>query len=170
MVFSLIGFMGCGKSTIGRKLSEETGWPFYDLDSIIAEGESAGIPAIFERCGEAHFRELEYSYLKRFLDIHRQDNIILSLGGGTVISDKCRELTVRNTFPIYLKCPTDELVENLMIDGVENRPMFKGHDDIRSRVMELMGEREKIYEGCARITVHPYSLTAEMLMNEAGLR
>lgn len=170
MVFALIGFMGCGKSTIGRKLSEETGWPFYDLDTLIEQGEGMDISSLFGQYGEHYFRELEYRYLKEFLNAGKNDNLILALGGGTVTYGKCRELTALHAFAVYLKCPIDELVENLMTDGVENRPMFKGYDDIRSRVIELMGERERIYEGCARITAHPYSLTGDMLIKEAGLR
>jgi len=77
----LLGFMGAGKSTIGRILAKRVGWKFIDLDEEIERGEGHSIREIFDGKGEAHFRQLEYHYLQ---ELSTAERVIVALGGGRI--------------------------------------------------------------------------------------
>ena len=81
MKISLIGFMGCGKTTVGRLLSKRLGIPFFDLDELVVEREGMSIPEIFKKKGERVFRKLESQVLKELL--LKNISFVLSTGGGT---------------------------------------------------------------------------------------
>ena len=91
MIISLTGFMGCGKSSIGRRLSELLCCSFIDLDDVIEAKAGKGIPVIFENDGEAAFREMELEELRNITG-NVKDTAVLSLGGGTVTTDGCAEI------------------------------------------------------------------------------
>src|SRR3990172_8566269 len=82
----LTGFMGSGKTTVGRLLARQLGWPFHDLDSQIEEHSRLTIPQIFERFGEPKFREMEYERLARDLGQagEQKRSVVIALGGGTI--------------------------------------------------------------------------------------
>lgn len=171
MIITLIGFMGCGKSSVGKALAGKLGWDFSDSDSLVELGEQMKIPEIFSNYGEKRFRELEYMYIGKTIDRydrgtapgkHQGRNIIFSLGGGAPTYAPTARLIKERTFPIYLKCPVEELIENLRIDGTENRPVLAGHD-LETRVRQLVAEREPVYSGCARMVIYPYSITPEII-------
>lgn len=161
MIFTLLGFMGCGKSTVGYELARGCGWPFHDLDSIIEASEGISISEMFTHYGEQWFRQAEYRHLRTLIEESAGQDCIIALGGGTVTNPLCETLVTRYTFPIYLKCPLEEIVANLKADGVKNRPMFNGYGDIAQRTAQLMDVREPIYERCARVIAHPYSLSSD---------
>mgnify|MGYP003313262708 CR=1 FL=1 len=88
--------MGCGKSSVGRKLSQLLCCPFMDLDSVIEERTGRSIPDIFANDGEAAFRQMELDTLQNILrEVGRQS--VLSLGGGTVMTPECAELVREKT-------------------------------------------------------------------------
>ena len=90
MIVVLIGYMGSGKSSIGRKLSKKTGYTLVDLDDFIVEKEEASVKEIFESKGEIYFRQKEEEYLIELLQT--KEDIILSLGGGTPCFGKNMDL------------------------------------------------------------------------------
>jgi len=81
MKIVLLGYMGSGKTTVGRRLAKKLFLPFYDLDHYIQDREGIRISEIFDKKGEIYFRKVEHQYLKEFLAHH--DSYVLSLGGGT---------------------------------------------------------------------------------------
>lgn len=153
MIISLSGFMGCGKSTVGRMLLELL--PQYlliDLDSYIEKRAGRSIPDIFSSDGETAFRAMEAAALEEIFTEHNGGNVILSLGGGTLMTPLCASLVGKHSVNVYLMASEDYLVGNLMITGSGGRPMLKGVSDeaaLRARVRELLALREATYMACA---------------------
>ena len=148
---SLIGFMGSGKSSVGKELAKLLpSMELIDLDSYIEAMTGRTLPEIFDTEGEEAFRQMERSALG---DIFMTGELtgasyILSLGGGTVTTEACRRMVRRNSTCFYLKASIDTLVRNLET-WPGNRPMLIGGDSLRSRVEELMATRGPIYEKTA---------------------
>ena len=96
---ALIGFMGSGKTSVGKELAEKLNYHFIDLDKEIEKGERTTIPDIFNKYGEHFFRKLEQTYLQKFLE---KEKIIVATGGGIVNTEKCFELLKQYFYNIYL--------------------------------------------------------------------
>ena len=153
--------MGCGKSSVGRRLSELLCCPFMDLDSVIEQKTGRSIPEIFATEGEATFRWIEFEVLRDILE-PSSDNTpatILSLGGGTVTQQSCAEIIKEKTVCIYLRTSVDTLVERLSAEAA-GRPLLKG-GDLRERIVSLMAQRSDIYEATARHIVDTDGLTID---------
>lgn len=154
MVLTLTGFMGSGKTSVGKALSERLGCPFLDLDWIVEEARGMTIPEIFATEGEASFRASELEALEELLGQQAKTgkiDLVLALGGGTLMTHECEELVREKTLCVYLKASAETLLENLK--GTEStRPMLAG-DDLRTRIETLLDEREETYARCADITV-----------------
>ena len=148
---SLIGFMGSGKSSVGKELSKLLpDMEFIDLDSYIEAMTGRTIPEIFDTDGESAFRELERTALENIFmtgDL-TESSFILSLGGGTVMTEACRRMIRRKTKCFYLHASTDTLVSNLE-QWPGERPMLKSGKDLRDRVEELMESRGPVYKKTA---------------------
>lgn len=121
---SLIGFMGCGKSSVGKILA--TLLPecrLIDLDTYIEEKQGKNITEIFNEYGEAAFRRMEREALEEIFSDKSRPRAILSLGGGTVTSEQCRQLIRQHTDCFYLRATTDTLLDNLEGHS-DGRPML----------------------------------------------
>ncbi len=119
----LIGYMGSGKTTLAKLLSEKIQIPSYDLDQIIEEKEQKSISDIFKTKGEIYFRKQEHLLFKEILD--SPQNLILSLGGGTPCYANNHELLKdEETISIYLKASVDTILERL--ESVKDRPLLSG--------------------------------------------
>lgn len=106
----LVGFMGSGKSTVGRILAEELGWHFIDLDEQIERSSASSIAGLFEARGEAAFRELEQMHLQEVVrGVERGSPTVVSLGGGTFSEEKNFQLLENNGVTIWLDCPIEIL-------------------------------------------------------------
>ena len=159
-IISLCGFMGCGKSCVGRKLSALLSCPLTDLDTRIEEMSGMPIPEIFATKGEKAFRQAEETALREVLAENcGEGRTVLSLGGGTVTTPECARMVREQTFCIYLKADTGTLVGNLRED-YSSRPMLNqggngpaDTDGLRSRIVELMEAREPVYESVASAIV-----------------
>ena len=153
MIVSLSGFMGCGKSTVGRMLiALRPEYSLIDLDNYIEQSSGRGIPEIFAADGEAAFREMEAEALEDIFLENRDRDVILSLGGGTLMTPRCAALVTARSTNIYLRASEDFLVENLLLTGTEGRPMLSGTSDeaaLRARIRELLSQRESTYMACA---------------------
>jgi len=117
----LVGFMGTGKSSVGTLLAQQMGWPFVDLDTIIEAGQGASIREIFERAGEAFFRQLEHAAL---VEVSKKEPAVIALGGGTFAQKSNFDL-IRQTrgVTIWLDCPLEELWQRC--STMDNRPLFR---------------------------------------------
>ncbi len=116
--------MGCGKSSVGKILA--TLLPecrLIDLDTYIEEKQGKNIPEIFNEYGEAAFRRMEREALEEIFSDKSRPRAILSLGGGTVTSEQCRQLIRRHTDCFYLRATTDTLLDNLEGHS-DGRPML----------------------------------------------
>ena len=126
----LAGFMGCGKSTVGRLLADWLGWEFVDLDEEIETAAGETIAEIFDRHGEAAFRTLERSALLRHTEQARLGSPrVVALGGGCFAQRKNRETLADAGVTIWLDCPVDELWERATMTKerplARNRPAFE---------------------------------------------
>ena len=120
MKYFLIGFMGSGKSFIGKQLAEKLHMKHIDLDNFIEESEDMPIMKIFMGYGETYFRELEEKYLKKII---KEDNILVSTGGGTPAFNGLINIMNNVGETIYLECCTKILFERLHRNK-EKRPMI----------------------------------------------
>ena len=153
MIIALTGFMGCGKSSVASILASRLGCFYFDLDDTIEMEEGRSISDIFKEDGEGAFRALELEYLDRIIPDYEDfpTTMVLSLGGGTVMTPACAKLLKENATVVYLKASVAQLVENLEIVGVENRPLLNDSQNMEEKVKELLASREATYEACADI-------------------
>ncbi|MGA7879339.1 MAG: shikimate kinase, partial [Terrimicrobiaceae bacterium] len=136
--FVLIGFMGCGKSSVGRRLSGMTGHRFVDTDELIVQSESRTIPEIFSQSGEDYFRDVEQRSLEELVGVC---GIILSTGGGLVLRPANRETLKKIGIVAWLDASPDVLFERAtrsakrpLLQTVDPRKTF---DDLLSVRREL---------------------------------
>ena len=165
MIITLTGFMGCGKSSVGRCLSELLCCPFMDLDAVIEESQGRGIPDIFAAEGEAAFRQMEVEALSRIIEAQQlRGNVVVALGGGAVMTPECAELVRKKTHCIYLRASVDTLVSHLENEAA-GRPMLQGAS-LRSRIEELMALRSSTYEATAHDVIDTDGKTVEEVAAE----
>ena len=132
----LCGFMGCGKSYTGRKLSEKLGCTLVDLDAYIEEKEGRTIPEIFAQDGEPHFRELEAKYIREM-----PGNSVVATGGGAIINPATAE-TARNAGTVVFLDADFELCYDRIKDDT-HRPLVM--NNTKEQLLELFNKRRKIY-------------------------
>lgn len=117
MALFLCGFMGCGKSTIAATLSKYMGCSYCDMDSLIVKNEGMTIPEIFEKKGEAYFRQAESKLIEELSGYKG----IVSCGGGTMLNEKNAENAKKNGVVIFINVPFEVCYER--IAGDSNRPI-----------------------------------------------
>lgn len=139
----LIGFMGSGKSTTGRRLASHLKWSFIDLDERIEKIEGMKIPNIFSLKGEPYFRELESKILR---EMQAEINTVISTGGGTPCFSDNMDFMLGSGLTIYLKMTPSGLKKRLVRSG-EGRPLLKNIDkkDLGGYIASKLAEREKWY-------------------------
>ncbi len=137
----IIGLMGSGKSIIGKDLSVYLNLDFYDTDKEIEIKEKKNINKIFEENGETYFRNVEEKICVKLL---ARTNCIISLGGGSIINNKIRDVINENSYSIYLKVKFDNLVSRLK--SSKKRPLLFGNVDKKEILKNLYKERQKFYE------------------------
>jgi shikimate kinase len=158
----IIGFMGSGKSTAGKKLAATLGWSFIDLDRKIEEVAGKTIPEIFSQEGEDRFRSLETEVLR---SLKSQVRTIVSTGGGTPCHGDNMEFMLETGVTVYLKMSTGQLVSRLM-GSTEDRPILKNvpDDKLYDFIDEKLTVREKFYNK-ANIVVEGISLDINNLQS-----
>ncbi len=164
MIIALLGYMGSGKSSIGKHLASKLGFNFIDLDSFIEEKEKLTIQELFKKKGEIYFRKIEHEYLK---EIYRtKNNIILSLGGGTPCFYGNMEV-INSQKSIYLKLLPKTLGERLFHKRFK-RPLIS-HLNNKESLTEFVAihlfERQNFYNK-ATITLKTDELTIDQTVQE----
>lgn len=143
----LVGPMGAGKSSIGKRLAERFGLRFVDVDQVIVERTGATIPVLFEHVGEAGFRQRERELLAEILQGEGQ---LVSTGGGAVIDPGNRRLIRERGFVVWLRVSVDSQLKRVGRD--RNRPLLQTED--REQVLrELSAAREPLYREVADLSL-----------------
>lgn len=150
----MVGLMGAGKTSIGRRLAARLGLPFVDADDAIEEAAKSSISDIFERLGEESFRDGERRVIARLLD---DSPIVLATGGGAFMAPDTRALIAAKGISVWLRADIDTLVRRT--SRREDRPLLKNGDP-REILTNLMDVRYPIYEQ-ADITVDSLDAPAE---------
>lgn len=137
----VVGFMGAGKSTVGRHLAHRLGWSFFDTDDEIEEAENTTIAEIFEARGEAEFRRIESGVLRQHVRwIERGRPAVLALGGGAFTIPANRELLSNNGVSVWLNCPFEIVARR--VAGASHRPLARDPQAFAA----LYRERTQCYE------------------------
>jgi shikimate kinase len=156
----LTGFMGAGKTTVGRLLAQRIGWEFLDLDAYLEAKSGASVPAIFAEFGEARFRQLESTALASALG---RGNVVLALGGGTPEGLTNRLLLEQTpaTATIFLDAPFPALYDRCMLQalnsGATARPVLADPVAAEQRFLA----RQPLYRRLARLTLATADQTAD---------
>jgi len=152
----LIGMMGAGKSSIGRRLAARLGIPFVDADSEIENAAGMTIPEIFEKHGEAYFRAGEARVIARLLDSGPQ---VLATGGGAVMDAQTRVLIAEKAVSVWLKADIDTLLK---------RTKRRNDRPLAERIKDLLPVREPVYAQ-ADIVVQSRDEPHDTIINEIML-
>ena len=155
----LVGMMGAGKTSIGKRLAAELGIPFVDADNEIEAAANMTIPEIFETYGEDHFRDGERKVIARLL---REGPRVIATGGGAVADPETRHRITCKSIAIWLKADIDVLLER--VKRRSNRPLLKA-DDPERVLRRLAVEREPFYT-CAHITVKSHNAPHQHVVSE----
>jgi shikimate kinase len=153
----LIGFMGCGKSTVGRILHQILGWPLVDMDGLIEQRAGMGIPAIFAAEGEAGFRRRESELLAE-LETDGISKRIIATGGGVVINPENRARLRRLGYVIWLRAPAKTVLART--SRSHDRPLLHTEKPLE-RIQSMLAERMPLYEETAHLEIETSDLSAD---------
>lgn len=164
MIISLVGYMGSGKSHISKILSEKINFKLIDLDKEISRRNKLTIPEIFEKKGEIYFRKLERETLEEILA--SEENVILSLGGGTPVYYNNMEIINLNSKSFFLRASIGTLTERISKQK-DKRPLIAkiSDEDLPEFIAKHLFERNEYY-GKAQFSINTDNKTPEEIMNE----
>ncbi|WP_418553770.1 shikimate kinase [Prevotella sp.] len=139
----IIGYMGAGKTTLGKVLAKELGLPFYDLDWYIESRMMKTVPQLFAERGEEGFRKVEHNMLHEVAEF---EDVVISCGGGTPCFYDNMEYMNAQGDTVYLKASPEVLYAHLQMGKVE-RPLLKNktREEMQAFIKEQLAEREKYY-------------------------
>ena len=143
----LIGFMGCGKSTVAAELNQAYGMHVVEMDQEISVRQKMSIPEIFEQYGEEYFRDLESDLLKK---IQAGSNQVISCGGGVVLREQNVAEMKKNGKIVLLTAKPENILRRVI--GNDDRPVLKGRKTVKD-ISELMEARREKYESAADVIV-----------------
>lgn len=164
MIISLLGYMGSGKSHISKNLSQKINFTLIDLDQKISEEHQQTIPEIFQNKGEIFFRKEEKRILEEILN--SEDNIILSLGGGTPVYYNNMEIINEKSKSIFLRGSVKTLTERVLLQK-HTRPMIAKLEDsdVPEFIAKHLFERNPYYSQ-AHFTLDTDSKNANLISDE----
>lgn len=159
----LVGYMGCGKSTLGRKLARRLGVGFVDTDAAVEQAEGASVADIFRFEGEEHFRRMEREALERA--VARAGGVVVSTGGGLPMWGDNMEYMNRTGATVYLRRTAEQIAWRLSPYGRQKRPRLRGLSDeeLVGFMTRDMASREPCYLR-ARLVVDCCGATDEQLV------
>jgi shikimate kinase len=160
----LVGMMGAGKSSIGRRLAQRLGMPFVDADTEIETAAGMTIPEIFSTYGEGDFRSGEARVIARLLDEGGHGGgLVLATGGGAFMNEGTRAAVRAKAISVWLKADFDVLVRRVKRRSTADRPMLQG--DPAQRIRELIALRYPVYAE-ADVTVMSRDVPHDTIVNE----
>jgi shikimate kinase len=132
----LIGFMGAGKSTVGPRVAQLTGWSFRDMDGWIEERVGMTVAEVFRRHGESAFRSEETRLAE---EIANMPDLVVAAGGGAFTIPQTRAALQKGAFTVWLRCELDQILARIQLDG--SRPLAPD----RETIIQLYTERQPSY-------------------------
>tara|TARA_A100001391_G_scaffold48774_6_gene29089 strand:- start:4435 stop:5004 length:570 start_codon:yes stop_codon:yes gene_type:complete len=135
----LVGMMGVGKSSVGRRLAAALDFQFFDADEEIEQAAQMGVPEIFNQFGEAYFRDGERRVIERLLD---HEKAVIATGGGAFVQAQTAQMILDRGIAIWLDADLETLLERVTRN--DNRPLLRGGDK-RAILARLKTEREPSY-------------------------
>jgi shikimate kinase len=159
----LIGFMGSGKTHWGTRIAEKLKIPFYDLDAVIVNNEGMSISEIFTNKGEEYFRYMEKQTLEDL--VNREEDFVLSAGGGTPCFFNNIEFMKRNGKVLWLNTSLEALNQRLLKEKM-SRPLLRGITEagLRAYIIRKLSERKMYYEQ-ADLMVHEETSELDSFIN-----
>ncbi|MBI5887349.1 MAG: AAA family ATPase [Deltaproteobacteria bacterium] len=158
----LTGFMGTGKSSVGRRLAKELGLRFVDMDAVIEKDAGVKIKNIFASRGEAHFRRLEKVTVGKLVSGAFGDGLVVAAGGGVVVDDENRAALRKWATLICLTAPVDVLLRR--VAGGDDRPLLSVEDK-KTEIEKRLKDREAAYRDCD-LTVDTSSIGIDDVVKE----
>jgi shikimate kinase len=138
----LVGMMGVGKSTYGKKIANTLKIPFVDIDVLIENEIGHSVNWIFENVGEEKFRKIEE---KKIRDILNSGEVVLvALGGGAFLNDNTRKLVKEKAISVWLKSSPEVIYNRVSVR--KDRPLLEGTKDKLGKIIDIMNSREKFYK------------------------
>ena len=159
MMITLTGFMGSGKTTVGKVLADFLGCPFMDLDDLIVKKAGKSIPEIFAQDGEPAFRQLEARLLRQTVEKYTENTVVLALGGGAVTAPASASLLHEKTVCIYLRA-TLETLQARLEGETAGRPLAD------ASLAGRLAAREPLYEETAHVIIDTDGLTPDEVADE----
>ncbi|MBQ1973020.1 MAG: shikimate kinase [Paraprevotella sp.] len=158
----LIGYMGAGKTTVGKALANELGLTFYDLDWYIEDRYHRTVAQLFAERGEEGFRKVEQQMLHEVAEF---ENVIISCGGGTPCFFNNMEYMNEQAQTVYLKATPDVLYRHLKMSKAE-RPLlkYKTEEELKEYIKESLAQRQNFYEKAK------YIFDVELLENQTKIK
>jgi shikimate kinase len=164
---AITGFMGSGKTTVGKILAEKLGWSFFDLDRIIELSENRKIVDIFSQDGEKYFRETESKVIKKTVSSNK--NCVFACGGGVVIKGENMSTIGKKCHIVYLMISPREAAKR--IKDSTDRPLLLNKNK-EKEISDLLDKRLELYKKYAEITINNNNLspeeTADLIINKLG--
>ena len=155
----LIGFMGSGKTSVGKRLAHELNKQFIDFDEEIQKETGLSIPQIFETKGESFFRMKEQKIAEK---IANHSNLVIATGGGIVLNHQNIKNLSLNGFIIYLKCEFDLIVQRIKAENT--RPLYSKND--LEIFKEIFNSRTILYESSAEIIISVENKSYALIIEE----
>ena len=158
-MITLTGFMGSGKTTVGKVLADFLGCPFMDLDDLIVKKAGKSIPEIFAQDGEPAFRQLEARLLRQTVEKYTENTVVLALGGGAVTAPASASLLHEKTVCIYLRA-TLETLQSRLEGETAGRPLAD------ASLADRLAAREPLYEQTAHVIIDTDGLSPDEVADE----
>ncbi|MEJ5264480.1 MAG: shikimate kinase [Bacteroidales bacterium] len=174
MKLFVLGFMGNGKTTVGRRLADRLHYAFVDLDDEIANEEGLTIEEIFFQHSEQYFRQKEHEHL---LKVCQTDNVVIAVGGGTPCFFDNMAIMNREGITIYLKLSEEHILQRILAmpnEAIQARPLIanKSEEELKSFIHEVLQKREPFYNQ-AKIIVDNHQphvdQTVELIVSQIPL-
>ena len=159
MMITLTGFMGSGKTTVGKVLADFLGCPFFDLDDLVVKKAGKSIPDVFAQDGEPAFRQLEARVLRQMVEKYAENTVVLALGGGAVLAPASAALLQEKTVCIYLRATLETLLARLEGETA-GRPLADADRAARR------ADRTPVYEQTAHVVIDTDGLSPEEIADE----
>ena len=156
----LCGFMGAGKTVVGKELAKIMGRKFVDTDEMIEEETGISIPAIFAARGEEYFRELEYETCKKTANLK---NVVVSIGGGAMTFERNVEAIKKGSKVVFLDASFDVICDR--VGDASSRPLFKNKENAK----KLYDERREKYLAAADYIINGNISARKTALNIADL-